>query len=315
MTFDKRGTGGSDRVSRASRPRRAHGRSARGDGCSRDGASRACSAFPKARRCPSCLPPPIRTVAARWCCTAAFRAFPTGLRPRRRSQAFFGYVEKAWGTGGSVQRFAPSRADDAAFQRWWGRNERLGASPAAVTALMRMNSQIEICGVLPAVRVPTLVIHRTDDKVVSVEGGRDVAAQIPGARLAEFPGKDHLFYVGEGADEISDAIEEFLTGSRGAVDSRPRPRHGAVHRYRRLDREGRRTRRSTLASSARRSSRHDPPQSHALSRPRGEDDRRRVSGDIRRSGARRALRLRHCRGDQIARHRQSAPGFTPANAR
>src|ERR1700676_1007211 len=46
--------------------------------------------------------------------------------------AFFGYVEQAWGTGGSVQKFAPSRANDAAFQRWWGRNERLGASPAAV---------------------------------------------------------------------------------------------------------------------------------------------------------------------------------------
>ena len=63
-------------------------------------------------------------------------------------------------------------------------------------ALMRMNSQIEISGVLPAVRVPTLVIHRTEDQVVRVEGGRDVAARIPGARLAEFPGVDHLFYVG-----------------------------------------------------------------------------------------------------------------------
>jgi class 3 adenylate cyclase len=81
---------------------------------------------------------------------------------------------------------------------------------------MRMNSQIEISGVLPAVRVPTLVIHRTGDQVVSVEGGRDVAARIPGARLAEFAGVDHLFYVGENADEISDAIEEFLTGSRGS---------------------------------------------------------------------------------------------------
>src|SRR6267154_2413495 len=133
--------------------------------------------------------------------------------------AFFGYVEQAWGTGGSVQRFAPSRATDAAFQRWWGRNERLGASPAAVTALMRMNSQIEISGILPAVRVPTLVIHRTGDMTVSVEGGRDMAAHIPGARLVEFPGVDHLFYVGENADEISDTIEEFLTGSRAPVSA------------------------------------------------------------------------------------------------
>jgi class 3 adenylate cyclase len=131
--------------------------------------------------------------------------------------AFFGYVEQAWGSGGSVQRFAPSRANDAAFQHWWGRNERLGASPAAVTALMRMNSQIDISGILPAVRVPTLVIHRTGDKTVNVEGGRDVAAHIPGARLVEFPGDDHLYFAGENSDDIADAIEEFLTGSRAPV--------------------------------------------------------------------------------------------------
>lgn len=127
---------------------------------------------------------------------------------------FFSYVEQSWGTGGSVQRFAPSRANDAAFQRWWGRNERLGASPAAVTALMRMNSQIDVSSILPAVRVPTLVIHRTEDKAVDVEGGRDMAAHIPGARLVELPGSDRIFYVGESADKISEAIEEFLTGSR-----------------------------------------------------------------------------------------------------
>jgi class 3 adenylate cyclase len=145
----------------------------------------------------------------------SFSRFSYWFPTEEALETFFGYVEKAWGTGGSIQRFAPSRANDAAFQRWWGRNERLGASPSAVVALMRMNSQIEISGVLPAVRVPALVIHRTDDQVVSVEGGRDVAAKIPGARLAEFPGIDHLFYVGENADEISDAVEEFLTGTRG----------------------------------------------------------------------------------------------------
>ena len=131
--------------------------------------------------------------------------------------AFFNYVNQAWGTGGSLQKFAPSRANDAAFRNWWARNERLGASPAAVLALMRMNSQIEISGILPAVRVPTLVIHRTGDKVIGVEGGREVAAQIPGARLLELPGVDHFFYVGENADQISSAIEEFLTGSQAPV--------------------------------------------------------------------------------------------------
>ena len=148
----------------------------------------------------------------------AFSRFSYWFPTAEALTAFFAYVERSWGTGGSVQRFAPSRASDSTFQRWWGRNERLGASPAAVTALMRMNSQIEIRDILPAVQAPTLVIHRTGDKTVSVEGGRDVAARIPGARLFELSGVDHLFYVGENADEISDAVEEFLTGSRAPVD-------------------------------------------------------------------------------------------------
>ena len=63
---------------------------------------------------------PTPTAAARWCSTAAFRVSRTGSRPRRRLRRFFGYVETAWGTGASVQRFAPSRANDPTFQRWWG---------------------------------------------------------------------------------------------------------------------------------------------------------------------------------------------------
>ena len=72
-----------------------------------------------------------------------------------------------------------------------GRFERLGASPAAVTALMRMNSQIDISGIVSTIRVPTLVIHRTEDVTINVEGGRYLAKHIPGARYIELPGKDH----------------------------------------------------------------------------------------------------------------------------
>jgi pimeloyl-ACP methyl ester carboxylesterase len=216
VTFDKRGTGGSDRVNELP------GLDVRMDDLRAvmDAAGMAQAALlgisegaPLSVLFAATYPDRCRALVL----YGSFSRFSYWFPTEEALVAFFGYVETAWGSGGSIQRFAPSRADDAAFQRWWGRNERLGASPAAVTALMRMNSQIEIGGVLPAVRVPTLVIHRTGDRVVSVEGGRDVAAKIPGARLAEFPGVDHLFYVGEGADDISGAIEEFLTGSRGAA--------------------------------------------------------------------------------------------------
>ena len=79
---------------------------------------------------------------------------------------------------------------------------------------MRMNSMIDISGILPYVRVPTLVIHRTQDPVVNVEGGRQLANGIPNARLLELPGVNHLPYLGDDVDEITDQIAEFLTGAK-----------------------------------------------------------------------------------------------------
>jgi class 3 adenylate cyclase len=80
-----------------------------------------------------------------------------------------------------------------------------------------MNRLIDISDIVSAIRVPTLVIHRTDDRNISVEGGRFLATHIPGARYLEFPGVDHIPFVGDNADDIADAIEEFLTGSRAPV--------------------------------------------------------------------------------------------------
>lgn len=82
---------------------------------------------------------------------------------------------------------------------------------------MRMNSQIDISDIVSAIRVPTLVVHRTDDVTINIEGGRYLAKTIPGARLVELPGTDHLPFVGDNASEILDAVEEFLTGSKQSV--------------------------------------------------------------------------------------------------
>jgi class 3 adenylate cyclase len=132
-----------------------------------------------------------------------------------RAAAFLRYIEMGqWGTGSSLPMFAPSRANDSALQRWWGRIERLGASPGAISALVRMAAQIDISDILPSIRVPTLILHRAGDLVVPVGGGRGLAKRIPDARYLEFPGSDHFFFVGDNASEINDAIEEFLTGAR-----------------------------------------------------------------------------------------------------
>jgi class 3 adenylate cyclase len=146
----------------------------------------------------------------------AFARFSSWFPTEEALQQFYGYVDTAWGTGASLPMFAPSMAGNAAFQEWWGRSERLGANPAACIEIMRMNSQIDVSGILPTIHVPTLIIHRTNDVTVNVEGGRELASLIQGARYVEIPGIDHFLSVGENADDILELIVEFLTGSKAA---------------------------------------------------------------------------------------------------
>ncbi|AWM89072.1 adenylate/guanylate cyclase domain-containing protein [Microvirga sp. 17 mud 1-3] len=148
----------------------------------------------------------------------AFATFSGWYPTEKKLAAFYRYVEEKWGTGESVWKYAPSMANDAGFKKIWARHERVGATPAAAKALMRMNQEIDISGVLNAIRVPTLVIHRTEDIAVGIEDGRFLAQHIPHARLAEFAGTDHLPYIGENADDIANEIQEFVTGSRAAVE-------------------------------------------------------------------------------------------------
>ena len=143
----------------------------------------------------------------------AFARFLHWISTDEEFDALISYIDEHWGSGASLPNFAPSKANDAALQQWWGKFERLGASPSAAIALMRMNREIDISGILHSIQVPTLVLHLTDDTLVSVEGGRELAAGIPHARLVEFPGTDHLLFLDAG-DWILAEMREFLTGSR-----------------------------------------------------------------------------------------------------
>jgi pimeloyl-ACP methyl ester carboxylesterase len=139
-------------------------------------------------------------------------AYPWAMDPEERRRLIEAMPE-TWGRGLYVDLLAPSLASDQRFKNWWARLERLGASPGAAVALRRMNGQIDIRQVLSAIRVPTLVVHRSGDQDSSVEEGRFLAARIPGARFVELPGVDHLPWVGD-QDAILEEVEEFLTGVR-----------------------------------------------------------------------------------------------------
>jgi len=128
-------------------------------------------------------------------------------------EAFCREMLDRWGGPVGIDDRAPTMANDPAFREWWASYLRMGASPAAAVALTRMNAQIDIRHVLPTVRVPTLVLHRTGDRCLRVEEGRFVASLVPDARFVELPGNDHLPFVGD-QDAILREIEDFVGQSR-----------------------------------------------------------------------------------------------------
>src|SRR5690606_25108196 len=104
-------------------------------------------------------------------------------------------------------------AHDPALRNWWASYLRMGASPGAAVALTEMNAEIDVRNVLPSVRVPTLVLHRTGDRCLKIEEGRYLAARITGAEFVELPGDDHLPFAGD-QEELLTAISTFLARRR-----------------------------------------------------------------------------------------------------
>jgi class 3 adenylate cyclase len=142
--------------------------------------------------------------------------YPEG-RPAAAVAAYGkGWIE-GWGSGASLRVLAPSLSRDDGFRRWWGRFERHSVRPGMVGPIFEAINGLDIRAVLPAIQVPTLILHRRGDRLVDVANGRYLAAHIAGARYLELPGDDHIWFAGD-ADSLLDEIEEFVTGSRGTHD-------------------------------------------------------------------------------------------------
>ncbi len=118
-----------------------------------------------------------------------------------------------WGEGVALSSFAPSLGSDPRAREAWARFQRAAASPGMVRSLFQLYPEIDIRDILPAIRAETLVLHRTDDRIVPVGCGRYLAEHIPGARYVELEGDDHLWVAGN-ADALLDEVEEFVTGAR-----------------------------------------------------------------------------------------------------
>jgi len=136
--------------------------------------------------------------------------YPWAPTREKRLEAF-AETERYWTTGLGWKDMAPSL--DPAGLAELARYYRRCASPGAAVALLKMNTDVDVRDVLPTIRVPTVVMHRTADRDANVEEGRFIAAHIPGARFVEFPGADHSWWT-QGRDAILDEIEELVTGAR-----------------------------------------------------------------------------------------------------
>ena len=143
---------------------------------------------------------------------------PWAATPEERD-ARIGYLTDHWGEGINADLLAASVAGDPAVRAWFSRLERTALSPGQSRIVVRQLADLDVSHLLPRIRVPTLVLHRTEDPLIDVRHSRFMAERIPGARLVEQPGIDHLMSMGDTGALIGE-IEEFLTGGRGKETDR-----------------------------------------------------------------------------------------------
>lgn len=120
-------------------------------------------------------------------------------------------IERHWGEPFDLSRASPSLINDAFEREWFAAFLRNSASPTDAIDLWRWNTEIDVRGILPAIRVPTLIVQRTRDRWVKVEEGRYLAEHIQGARYLELASDDHVIW-GEHSDRLVDEIQAFLAG-------------------------------------------------------------------------------------------------------
>ena len=144
--------------------------------------------------------------------------YPAGLPPHVQD-LFCEQIEAQWGHGTFAHLLGPSIADRPGIVEWWGRVERLGATPIRARSRLESILELDVRHVLPLVDVPTLVVHNRGDELVRVGHGRYLAETIPGARLVERDSADH--WPLPDPDFLA-AMEEFVTGSRSSADDHDR---------------------------------------------------------------------------------------------
>ncbi len=116
------------------------------------------------------------------------------MRARGPRHAGSTTAASTWGTACGCSRWRRTRDPTARLRQWFGKLERLAASPGTAAKLMLMNAEVDVRAVLPSIQAPTLVIHRSGDRYIDVRHSQCLADNIPGARLLMLPGEEAISF-------------------------------------------------------------------------------------------------------------------------
>ena len=121
-----------------------------------------------------------------------------------------------WGTGETAHLANPDMPWNEEIRATWARHERLAASPGSFARMRPLSADMDVRALLPTVRVPTLILHHTDDPLIPPKFGKDIAEHIPGAKYVELPGRN-VFHFVEPWRQSFQEIAQFLTGHQADV--------------------------------------------------------------------------------------------------
>ncbi len=134
---------------------------------------------------------------------------PHALRPSQYD-AWRQQLVAEWGGPAGIETFGPSLSRDPQARAWWAGLLRAASSPGSIWAVLKALRDTDVRHLLPRVSVPTLVLHRRNDRAVRLAAGRDMAGQIPGAQFVELDGDDHWFFAGA-QQPVLEAIKRFVS--------------------------------------------------------------------------------------------------------
>jgi pimeloyl-ACP methyl ester carboxylesterase len=120
-------------------------------------------------------------------------------------------TRELWGTGSALPIFISGLADTPEARRALARYERSATTPPMAAEILRANIEIDVRAALPAVSAPTLVLHHDGDVIAPPALGRYLADHIEGAHYVE---RAAPYHIGPATPELVDLAAEFLTGAR-----------------------------------------------------------------------------------------------------